>query len=290
MNGPQLTGAMRVLAGLLQARTGQFLSDGRLWRIETSLRPLMRAHGLAGLDHLVDRLLSARDEGLIGAVVDALLNNESSFFRDQHVFHTLAHDVLPAIAQTRPDKVMRIWSAGCSSGQEAYSLAMIFAREPERWAGWRIQILGTDISSTMIARARAGLYSQIDVQRGLAINDLLAWFEPVDEEWRIADTLRAMVDFRVDNMFECAVPVGAYDLVLCRNVLLYFSAPMRKQMFTRLARHSAPGGYLVLGAGETVIDQTEHFSPSPDLRGMYRRGPHDITDEPGVMTAFSLRA
>jgi chemotaxis protein methyltransferase CheR len=267
----KMTGAIQVLAGLLQVRTGQFLSDGRMWRLETSLKPLLRTHGLANLDELVDRLLTDGGGKLADDIVDALLNNETSFYRDQHVFQSLVRTVLPHIAQTRQDKVLRIWSAGCSTGQEAYSLAMSFRKEEALWEGWRIQILATDISNMAVARAKSGLYSQIDVQRGLAINDLLRWFEPHGDEWRISQELRSMVDFRVDNLFECTVPSGKYDLILCRNVLLYFSAEMRRQVFERVAQYCAPGGHLVLGAGETVIGQSDDFSTSPIFRGIYQR-------------------
>lgn len=271
MTEARLTGAMRVLSDLLQARTGQFLAESRMWRLETSLKPLLRAHGLATLDDLVDRVLAEGGEPLADAAVDALLNNETSFFRDQHIFLTIIRELLPLIAERRGDRLLRIWSAGCSAGQEAYSLAMMIAKEPETWAGWRIQIVGTDISRSMVARARSGLFSQIDVQRGLAINDLVRWFEPAGDDWRISDQIRRMVDFRVDNLLECTVPSGEYDLILCRNVLLYFSSIMRPRVFAQLARYAAPGGFLLLGAGETVIGHTDEFAASPLCKSVYER-------------------
>ncbi|CAN5357326.1 protein-glutamate O-methyltransferase CheR [soil metagenome] len=270
-SGTALTGAMRVLAGLLEARTGQILSENRIWRIETALKPVLRLHGLASLEVLVSRLLGSGETELVDEVVSALLNNESSFFRDLQTFDMIYRDLLPHLSDTRADKTLRIWCAGCSTGQEAYSLAMQLRKDAARWQGWRIQILATDISTVAIARAQSGLFSQIDVQRGLAITDLLRWFEPVGDDWKVSDDLRRMIEFRVDNLFEAKAPKGHYDLILCRNVLLYFSLPMRRRVFEELAEHSRQGGYLVLGAGETVIGQTESFVASRDLRGSYER-------------------
>ncbi len=266
---PAFTGAMRVLAGLLESRTGQILSESRLWRIETALKPVLRANRIETLEELVSRVLSDTDQRLVGDVIDALLNNESSFFRDLQVFDMLGRDLLPHLAATRPDRRLRIWCAGCSTGQEAYSIAMMLRKNAAQWQGYRIQIVATDISASAIARAKSGLFSQIDVQRGLAINDLLRWFDPVGEDWKASDDLRCMIDFRVDNLFDPAVPAGQYDLILCRNVMLYFSPERRRQVFSTLAAHSAPGGFLMLGAGETVIGQTEQFAASRAFRGTY---------------------
>lgn len=269
--GTVFTGAMRVLAGLLEARTGQILSENRIWRIETALKPVLRANDLGSLEELVAQLLASNERRLVDDVVNALLNNESSFFRDLQTFDMLAREVLPHLNATRPEKTLRIWCAGCSTGQEAYSLAMQIRKDSARWKDWRVQITATDISTSAIARAKSGLFSQIDVQRGLAINDLLRWFEPAGDEWCANEELRRMVDFRVDNLFDPVVPSGHYDLILCRNVLLYFSLDMRRKVFERLAQHSRAGGFLVLGAGETVIGQTEDFVASKEFRGSYER-------------------
>ena len=215
------------------------------------------------------KLLSSNDRQLTDDVVNALLNNESSFFRDLQLFDMLFKDLLPHISETRPDKVLRIWSAGCSSGQEAFSLAMHLKKDAERWQGWRISILGTDISTSAIARARSGLFSQIDVQRGLAINDLLKWFEPSGDDWKVSQELLRMIDFRVDNLFDPKVPSGQFDIILCRNVLLYFSNEMRGRVFGTLSKFIKPDGFLMLGAGETVIGQTQSFKSSRTFRGCY---------------------
>jgi len=275
--GTAMSGAMRVLAGLLEARTGQILSENRIWRIETALKPLLRSESLDSLEALVSLLLSTSDPVLVEGVVNALLNNESSFFRDLHTFDMLGRDLLPHIARTNTEKSLRIWCAGCSTGQEAFSIAMLIRKQPELWHGWRIQILATDISTSAIARAQAGMFSQIDVQRGLPITDLLRWFEPNGDDWKAAEELRNMIDFRVDNILDPRAPTGLYDLVLCRNVQLYFSPPMRQRVFAHLASRCRPEGHLLLGAGETVIGQTDDFVANREFRGSYVHRPDKAT-------------
>lgn len=266
-----LQGAARILSGLLEARTGQVLSEGRAWRMETALRPVLRDHGLTDMDELAARLLRKGDARLEQEVVDALLNNESSFFRDLQIFDMIHRQILPAIHSEKKDRTLRIWSAGCSTGQEAYSLAIRLRNDAARWSGWRIEILATDISTAAIDQARSGIFSQMDVQRGLAVGDLLKWFEPSGEDWRASPELRRMIDFRHDNLFDAKVPNGAYDLLLCRNVLLYFTAERRQAVLSLLARHSHAGSILLLGAGETVIGQGDDFIAHPEFRGGYAR-------------------
>ncbi len=270
-----LTPPMRILASVLEGRTGQTLSDNRLWRLETSLKPTLRAHGLATLDELAARIGPEPRGELATQVVNALLNNETSFFRDAHIFQLLARDVLPEFirqAEARGrSRVLRLWCAGCSTGQEAYSLAMMFHNHAQAWPDWRMKILATDVSSTAIERARSGLIPQMEVQRGLAINDLLKWMEPEGDLWRVHPAIQEMIDFRVDNLFGPKAPAGEYDLVLCRNVLLYFSPERKKQLLATLASHSAVGGFLLLGAGETVIGHSVDFTASQRHRGVYER-------------------
>jgi chemotaxis protein methyltransferase CheR len=264
-------GAARIFSALLEARTGQILSESRAWRMETALKPVIRANGLADMDDLAARLLSNRDSALEDQVVNALLNNESSFFRDLQIFDMIHRQVLPAIHADRRDRVLRVWSAGCSTGQEVYSLAIQLRNDMARWRGWRIEILATDISTAAIEQARNGIFSQMDVQRGLAVGDLIKWFEPVGENWRASPELRRMIDFRTDNLFDAKAPSGEYDLLLCRNVLLYFTQERRQHVFRLLTRHSHEQSVLLLGAGETVIGHSDDFIPHPDFRGAYAR-------------------
>jgi chemotaxis protein methyltransferase CheR len=264
-------GAVRVLSGLLEARTGQVLSESRSWRTESALKPILREHGLTDIDALAARLVTKRDPRMEEAVINALLNNESSFFRDLQIFDMLYRDILPHLHEQKKDRVLRIWSAGCSTGQEAYSLAIQLRKDAARWQGWRIEIMASDISTSAIQQARSGVFSQIDIQRGLAIGDMLRWFEPVGDDWKVSDELRQMIDFRADNLFEPVAPVGQYDLIMCRNVMLYFTTERRRRVFDLLAQHASPQTILLLGAGETVIGQSDEFNAHREFRGAYAR-------------------
>ncbi|HEX6785152.1 MAG TPA: protein-glutamate O-methyltransferase CheR [Sphingomicrobium sp.] len=261
----------RILAGLLEARTGQQLTMSRRWRIETALSTLLRERGIATLDELITILVMGKEPNLSQMVVEALLNNETYFFRDRAPFDTLQRVALPELAQRRAkSKRLRIWSAGCSTGQEVYSLSMLFAEQPDQWRGWTIDILGTDVSTGCIDRARNGAYSQFEVQRGLGINQMIKWFEESADGWRAVEPLRKPIRFQVHNLLEPAPHPGDFDIVLCRNVLLYLSPEKKTLAFERLAGALAEDGWLMLGAGETVIGQTNKLGADINARGLYR--------------------
>jgi chemotaxis protein methyltransferase CheR len=261
----------RILAGLLEARTGQQLTMSRRWRIETALSALLRERGISTLDELITILVMGREPSLSQQVVEALLNNETYFFRDRAPFDLLARYALPELqARRQKSRRIRIWSAGCSTGQEVYSLSMLFADEPEKWAGWTIDILGTDVSNACIDRARAGTYSQFEVQRGLGITQMIKWFEECPDGWRAVEPLRKALRFQVHNLLEPAPHPGGFDIVLCRNVLLYLSPDKKAVAFERLAGAMAEDGWLMLGAGETVIGNTNKLGSDINARGLYR--------------------
>jgi len=261
--------AARALAGLLEQMTGQQLGNTRRWRLDTALQPVMRAHNISSLDMLAG-LAAQPGSKLREDVVEALLNHETSFYRDLAVFRAIGDEVLPAIAPARASvRRLRLWSAGCSTGQEAYSLAFLFSNQGARWDEWAIDILGSDVSPQAIAQARNGLYSQFEVQRGLPIADLLARFDQEGDDWRVKAMLKARTNFTIHNLLDTP-PAGQFDIILCRNVLLYFSAERRRAVLDRLASAIAPDGMLILGAGETVLGQTDAFIPDPQLRGIYR--------------------
>ncbi|HKU93443.1 MAG TPA: protein-glutamate O-methyltransferase CheR [Sphingomicrobium sp.] len=261
----------RILAGLLEARTGQQLTMSRRWRIETALSALLRERGIATLDELITILVMGKEPSLSQEVVEALLNNETYFFRDRAPFDLLARYALPELLQRRAkNRRVRIWSAGCSTGQEVYSLAMLFAEDAEKWRGWTIDILGSDVSTHCIERARVGTYTQFEVQRGLGINQMIKWFEETDDGWRAAEALRRPLRFQVHNILEPPPHPGDFDIVLCRNVLLYLSPEKKALAFERLASSMAEDGWLMLGAGETVIGQTNKLGADIKARGLYR--------------------
>lgn len=261
----------RILAGLLEARTGQQLTMSRRWRIETALSALLRERGIGTLDELITILVMGKEPSLSQLVVEALLNNETYFFRDRAPFDLLQRYAVQELALRRSkSKRLRIWSAGCSTGQEAYSLAMLFAEEPEKWRGWTIDILGTDVSTSCIDRARNGIYSQFEVQRGLGINQTIKWFEECADGWRVVEELRRPVRFQVHNLLEQAPHPGGFDIILCRNVLLYLSPEKKAVSFERLTGAMVEDGWLMLGAGETVIGQTRKLGADINARGLYR--------------------
>jgi chemotaxis protein methyltransferase CheR len=264
----------QIIAELLAARTGQHLTESRRWRVNSALAGIFREHGISNVDQLVCLLAAPRpgcdSPDLSQEVVEALLNNETYFFRDKPTFDQLPQEILPELARRRADvKRLSIWSAGCSTGQEVYSLAMLFAEQKERWHGWTIELLGTDVSHRAISMARSGLYSQFEVQRGLGVAQMLRHFDETAQGWQLREDARRMVQFRQHNVLGPHPGRQPFDLVLCRNVLLYFDRATRAAAFNRLASAVAPDGFLMLGAGETVIGQTDRFLPTPQRASFF---------------------
>lgn len=268
MQTPASSRAIDTIAALLEQRTGQQIAASRLWRIDAAVKPILRELGMTSLDELVNGLVASRDGALSDRVVDALLNQETSFFRDAPVLDMIG-DALIAMQRAAPGRRLRIWSSGCSNGQEPLSLAML-AHERGLTAAAAPEIVATDVSRGAIARARAARYSQFEVQRGLSIHRMIAWFEGEGAEWTARRELVRRIQFRQHNLVTDPVPVGGFDLVLCRNVMLYFAPEVRARAFEQLAKAMRPGSLLVLGASETVIGQTNRFVPSREWRGLYQ--------------------
>ena len=260
----------RIIADLLEARTGQQLTEARKWRIGTALIGVLRKYRLANTDQLAAMLAEPTSAILTREVVDALLNNETYFFRDRPVFDLLARKVLPALAEKRGTRRrLSIWSAGCSTGQEALSLAMLFRQNQEMWGDWRIDIFGTDVSATAVEKARNGRYTQFEIQRGLSMTEMLLNFDERDGTWVPKPELSGMVRFEHHNLLGAARSRQKFDLVLCRNVLLYFDDARRATVLDRIADSLNPDGWLMLGSGETVFGRTERFTPTRDRSGLF---------------------
>jgi chemotaxis protein methyltransferase CheR len=257
------TGAPAVLAALLEARTGQQIAATRAWRIDTALRPLLAATGAETIDALVARLMAKSDPTLGDRIVDALLNQETSFFRDAGVIESAAAAITEAAGE-RGGR-LRLWSAGCATGQEPLSLAMHFAEA----GGAPPDLIATDVSEGALARARAGRYSQFEIQRGLPVRRMMRWFDSVGGDWVAKPELVRAVSYRRHNLVADPAPAGQFDAIFCRNVLFYLAPGLRARVLDRLAGALRPGGLLVLGAGETVIGQSELFRPSQRFRGLY---------------------
>ena len=259
--------AINVLTALLEARTGQQIAAYRSWRLDTALKPLLRDRKLDTLDQLVTQLLEGSDRLIGDHIVDALVNQETSFFRDAQVFDLMVEAVALAEAGRRR---VRIWCAGCSTGQEPLSLAMLFAERTETSGAPMPEIVATDVSEAALARARSGRFSQFEIQRGLPVRRMIRWFDTTGSDWIAKPELVKLITFRRMNLVSDQPPPGRFDIVLCRNVLLYLSADTKGQVFPRIAAALNPGGKLVLGAGETVIGQTSAFEPSKRFRGFYQ--------------------
>ena len=261
----------KIIADLLEQRTGQQLTENRRWRVSTALAGLFRELGVDNVDQLACMLERPGEHHLATKVVEALLNNETYFFRDHVYFAVLANQVLSDLASRRAgSKRLRIWSAGCSTGQEALSLAMLFCEQPGRWQDWDIEILGTDISGKAIASAKTGCYTQFEIQRGISVAQMLNFFTETPRGWQANDKICSMTRFQQHSILDHPPHPGQFDLVLCRNVLLYFDTDVRRTVFDRLASATASDGLLMLGAGESVVGQTERFEPSQWGSSLYR--------------------
>ena len=255
---------------LILDRTGLVLGGEKTYLIESRLTPVARKHNLAGLDVLAAALRQGRDPVLLRDFTDALMTNESFFFRDGKPFEQFRQVVLPRLLAARAQqRSFRIWSAACSTGQEAYSLTMILKEEAAKLQGWRIEIVGTDISHEVLARAQSGIYTQFEVQRGLPIQMLVKYFKQDGDKWQIAPELRQMVLFKEFNLLEDPVALGRFDVVFCRNVLIYFDQAKKALILDRISRLLPPDGLLYLGGAETVLGVSDRFEPLAGHRGIY---------------------
>jgi chemotaxis protein methyltransferase CheR len=258
------------LRKLLKDRSGLTLSADKQYLVESRLLPVARKAGVDGLGGLVQKLKGAGAEPLITEVVEAMTTNESFFFRDKIPFDLFRQTIMPALLAARAgQRQIRIWCAAASTGQEPYSLAIMLKEMGPQVAGWRIEILGTDLSTEVLEKARVGIYSQFEVQRGLPIQLLVKYFSQLGETWQIAPEIRAMVQYRSLNLLQPFTQLGTFDIVFCRNVLIYFDQDTKIDVLGRLAKVMPADGFLVLGAAETVVGLTDTFKPVPEQRGLY---------------------
>lgn len=268
------------LRQMLLERSGLALSREKRYLVESRLTPICRQRKLATLNALVAELRAAPPHGeLERLVVEAMTTNETLFFRDRTPFDLMRSTVLPKLLEERASrKKIRIWCAAASTGQEPYSIAMILEEFAAKLAGWTVDLIATDISDEVIRRAKQGIYSQFEVQRGLPIQLLLKNFTQNGEQWQISPRLRGMVDFRTLNLMRDFSALGEFDLIFCRNVLIYFEPRLKTDVLNRLARSlSTPTGMLVLGASETVLGLDTVLMPHPTIRGLYARRPETST-------------
>jgi len=260
-----------LIAQLLKKRSGLALSKDKAYLIESRLNPVARKWNFAGFDELAQAIRTGKDEALLVDVTEAMTTNESFFFRDQKPFDQFTDTVLPHMLEHRASKKsFRIWSAACSSGQEPYTLAMLLKENASKLAGWKVDIIATDLSQEILDKAKEGLYSQFEVQRGLPINLLVKYFKQNGDRWQIDPEIRQMVKYQQFNLLTNPSALGHFDIIFCRNVLIYFDPPTKSEVFGRLADLLADDGFLYLGGAETVLGMTERFALMPGHRGIYR--------------------
>ncbi len=261
--GSPSAATIEVLARMIQARSGIALDASKLYLLESRLEPIMRRNGCADLNALAGRIRTAPD-ALAGEIVDAMTTNETLFFRDDKPFKHFREVALPALHAARaPGQRLRVWSAACSSGQELYSLAMTLAEARPVIGTRQFELLGTDISPTQVARARLGTYTHFEIQRGLPVQMLVKHFDRGDAGWQIKAPLRDAASFRNWNLLDDPAPLGRFDVVFCRNVLIYFDQPTKARVLSGIARQMAPDGVLYMGGSETVLGLNTPFHGTP---------------------------
>lgn len=260
-----------LLRSLVEERSGLVLTKEKLYLLESRLIPLARKRGMAGLDKLIREIRTRREESLLTAVTEAMTTNESSFFRDIKPFENFRKFVLPKLVEGHAaGRAIRIWSAACSTGQEPYSIAICLREEAAKLSGHRFEIVATDLSVEVLEKAKVGMYSQFEIQRGLPIQILMKYFKQVDEMWQVDASIRAMVKFRKLNLLQEFSSLGRFDVVFCRNVLIYFGKATKKLVFDRLRRIMLTDGFLFLGGAETVLGITDAFCRVDGYRGVYQ--------------------
>ena len=258
------------ISGLIKAGSGLVLTIEKAYLLESRLIPVARKHGLENLDGLIAAIRRTPKGPLMIEVIEAMTTNESFFFRDGKPFDLFRGTFLPEIVKRRATaKSLRIWCAAASTGQEPYSLAMLLNEESKQLEGWNYSILGTDISEEVLERAKSGIYTHFEVQRGLAIQRLIKFFEKQGELWQIKPELRKVVQYRKFNLLDDPRPLGQFDVVFCRNVLIYFDPETKAKVLAGIAKVMDKDGILFLGAAETVLGISDAFRPVPGHFGVY---------------------
>ncbi|HMO14312.1 MAG TPA: protein-glutamate O-methyltransferase CheR [Pirellulaceae bacterium] len=236
------------------------LDSSKSYLVESRLAPVIKAHGLQGLDHLVEALRKPNSQVLAKDVVEAMTTHETSFFRDINPFDALRKTILPELLKKRQtERTISIWSNACSSGQEIYSISMMLKESFPELAPWKVRLLATDISTQVIKKAQEGLFNQTETNRGLPMQMLIKYFQREGLNWRIKDDVRKSVEFRLVNLIEPFPDLPKFDVVFLRNVLIYFSPETKTEILVKIRKALKPDGYLFLGGAETTINLNVPF-------------------------------
>lgn len=254
----------------LREKSGMALGNDKLYLLESRLTPVLRKWMFGNLEEMARALRLTPDKKLISEVVNAMTTNETLFFRDDKPFKQFRTLVLPDLMKAREQrKSLRIWSAACSTGQEPYSIAMSACEAIPKAEAWNIDILGTDISDTALAQATKGEFSQFEIQRGLPMQMTMKYFQQQGQAWKISDRIRSMVRFESFNLLERMEKFGNFDIIFCRNVLIYFDEETKKQVLQGLIKRLAPDGYLFLGGAESVLGICPDLKIQAGCPGLY---------------------
>ena len=252
--------------------SGIVLDESKGYLLESRLIPVVKSEGATSLDDLCRLIRATGGERLRHKVVEAMTTNETLFFRDVTPFETLEKELIPKLVErTAGRRPVRFWSAACSSGQEAYSLAMMWLEMG--LAPSRIELLGTDLSDEILEKARQGRFMQLEVNRGLPAKYLVKYFTRHNMEWEISPEVRQMVRWSKLNLMASWPALGQFDIVLCRNVLIYFDIETKRDILSRIRQHIRPEGYLILGSSETTLNIDEEFIRRQVGRGIMYENP-----------------
>ncbi len=262
-------GDFEFIANLVRDRSGLVLTPDKTYLVESRLGPIARKEGIPSLEELVSILRMRGDLRLIDAVVDAMTTNETFFFRDKTPFEHLENIIIPDLVAKKRGGTIRIWCAAASTGQEPYSIAMVLDQMGHKLGGCKVEIIGTDISERCLEKAKQGVYTQFEVQRGLPVQYLMKYFKKEGENWRITDNIKAAARYRQMNLLDDFRVLGKFDIIFCRNVLIYFDIATKKRVLDRMAVQVDGAGYLLMGAAETVLGITDSFKTIPNARGLY---------------------
>lgn len=255
---------------LLKEKSGLVLIQDKSYLLESRLNPVAKKWGYDTISAMTHKLRSVPERGLVNDIIEAMTTNETSFYRDQKPFEIFKNTVLPYYKKHNSiNKSIRIWCAAASSGQEPYSIAMMLKEEQAHFPGWRFEIIATDISHEILEKAKEGLYSQFEVQRGLPITMLMKYFTQKGDKWGINDEIKRMINFKYFNLLDPMGGLGQFDVVFCRNVLIYFDQATKADVMERTSHQMKDDGFYFLGGAETVIGLTDKFSAVPNNRGLY---------------------
>jgi chemotaxis protein methyltransferase CheR len=265
-----MTAATDTLRGFVRARAGISMNADKEYLLKSRLEPHLKGWGIDSLERLATHLHIDPVGRVAKEVVAALTINETLWFRDGKPFDQLKSVIVPSVIGRTTDRNLSIWSAACSTGQEAYSIAMVMQELRLMMPGWGYSVLGTDICDAVVARARIGSYSKFEIQRGLPVQRLVKSFNQTGEDWSIKQELKEHVTFQTMNLMQIPPHIGPFDVVFCRNVLIYFEVDVKAKVLAAIARRMRPNGYLILGSAETTLGVSSLFSTVPGTTGLYR--------------------